>query len=54
MSDLDIGLVVLNVVFWGGNVIYYFRLPIYHWLDGRIHYEPVTDRLRALFRSGRK
>ena len=54
MSTLDICLVLLVVVFWGGNITYYFRRPIYEWLDNRIPHEPVTDRLRALFRLHRK
>ena len=54
MSKLNICLVLLVAVFWIGNITYYFRHPIYAWLDNRIPHEPVTDRLRALFRSHRK
>ncbi len=54
MSILDLSLVLLNVVFWFGAVLLYFRTPIFKWLDNRIPHEPVTDRLRAAFRSARR
>ena len=54
MSTLDICLMLLTFMFWFGNIAYYFRRPIYQWLDNRIPHEPVTGRLRAAFRPGRK
>ena len=54
MSTLNICLVLLVALFWGGSVGYYFRVGIYRWLDNRIAHEPVTDRLRALFRPDQR
>ena len=54
MSTLDICLMMLTFLFWGGNIIYYFRRPIYQWLDNRIPHESMTGRLRDAFRPGRK
>ena len=54
MSTLDICLMLLTFMFWGGNVVFYFRRPIFRWLDNRIHYEPLAGRLRAAIRQGRK
>ena len=54
MTRLNISLVLLNVVFWAGTVLYYFRQPLLAWLDNRIRHEPVTDRLRAAFRATRR
>ena len=54
MSTLEVSLVLLTAVFWIGNVVYYFRIPIFEWFDNRIQHEPVTDRIRALFRKARK
>jgi hypothetical protein len=54
MSTLEVSLVLLTTVFWVGNVVYYFRIPIYEWLDNRVQHEPVTDRLRILLRKGRR
>jgi hypothetical protein len=54
MSTLDISLMLLTILFWAGSVSYYFRAPILHWLDNRIPYEPLTGRLRALLRPGRR
>ncbi len=51
---LNISLVVLTLLFWVGNFTYYFRVPIYRWLDNRIQHEPITDRLRLWFSPGRK
>ncbi len=53
MSRLDLSLILINLLFWFGAVAYYWRTSIYEWLDNRIRHEPVTDRLRAMFRSQR-
>ena len=54
MSTLDLSLVLLNVVFWFGSVLLYFRTPIFEWLDNRVRHEPVTDRLRAALKAMRR
>ena len=54
MSTLDICLMLLTFMFWGGNVAFYFRRQIFHWLDNCIPHEPLTGRLRAAIRTGRK
>ena len=54
MSTLNICLVLLTATFWVGNITYYFRGPIFEWLDNRIPHEPLTDRLRLLLTKRRK
>ncbi len=54
MRHLDLCLMLLTALFWIGGLIYFFRKPLYEWLDNRIRHEPLTDRLRAAFRSSRK
>lgn len=54
MTKLDICLMLLNLLFWGGNLAFYFRVPIFRWLDNRIHYEPAVDRVRAWLSPARK
>jgi len=47
MSMLDVSLLAAAVLLWGGNIVLYFRKPIFAWFDNRIRYEPLLGRLRA-------
>ena len=53
MSRLNLSLILINALFWFGSFAYYWRRSIYEWLDNRIRHEPVTNWLRAVFRSQR-
>ena len=54
MTRLTLSLALLTFLFWGGHLLYYFRVQIYKWVDNRVSYEPAVERLRAWFRQGRR